>query len=322
MQVKRYKLAVMAVAGVATLLAIVWLRFGERPLSHRAAGEQELAFGDLGRALPPHAAGTQNSASSDARAPGGRKQEREPLQDAFGLVSAWRAQAPDDELLELYEAIMVPPQPGMYKSRHDADLNKLMNQLCDRETDPVRLSRFFIAIMQDETLDVVLRDYAIQHLRMACRSLLGEEKADADRAAASEAACSALIEMVEAQPCCLAGTSLLALAEIAENTQAVETGQVARMALARAGDVQTHQGIRLTALLVCAQLQNTDAIPVALNILDTSDQLSLRLAAISALGALGDRDILMQMEQMRSKLDENEKNALDAAMRKISGRTT
>lgn len=321
MQLKRNILTIMAGLGFLVLLAggLLLIR------SSSPSG---------GRSLPPSAALDEKSVSSDARSLGNGTPlvPNTPVDDfvppmgsegdARFLLATWRTQAPDNELLDLYEAILVPPDPGIYKSRHDADLNELMNQLCEQEADPVRLSRFFIAIMQDEARDIVLRDYAIQHLRIVCRSLLGEENTTADWTTASETACNALIEVAEAQPCCLAGTSLLALAELAENTQLIETERVARMALERAGDVQTHEGIRLTALLVCAQLNNTDAIPVALDILDTSDQLSLRLAAISALGALGNQDILMQMELMRTGLDETEQNAMGAAIRKISGRRT
>ena len=82
------------------------------------------------------------------------------------------------------------------------------------------------------------------------------------------------------------------------------------------------EGIRLTALLVCAQFQDPGAVPVAWQILDNSNQLSLRLAAISALATLGNQDTLERLGRMSAVADEVEKKARDAAIRKISGRKT
>lgn len=251
-------------------------------------------------------------------------QPEENARDAFALVSKWRAEAPDDKRLDLYEAILAPPTPGVYKSQQDADLNELMDQLCESESDAARLAKFFVEIMLDPSRDVVQRDYAIQHLRVVCRVLLDEKKvADGDDlTAASDMACKSLFEVVPESTCCLAGTALLALAEIAGKTPAVDSGAISRLALERAGDVQTDEGIRVTALLVCAQFQDPGAVPVAWKILEESDQLTLRLAAISALATLGNQDTLERLGRMSAAADEIEKKALDAAICKISGRKT
>jgi len=250
-------------------------------------------------------------------------QPQEPGHDARSLVSKWRAQAPDDELLDLYEAILDPLAPGAYKPQHDADLNGIMDWLCGSEPDSARLAEFFVEIMLDPRRDVVQRDYAIQHLRVVCRVLLdGNRFADGGSGPAAQMACDALMEVVSENTCCLAGTALLALAEIAGKTPAAAPETVSRLAVERARDDQADEGIRVTALLVGARLQDPNALTVAWQILDASDRSSLRLAAISVLAALGNQDTAERLGRMNADADERETKARDAAIRKISGRKT
>lgn len=321
-------MGVLVGAGAALSLLAVVLRSGpsDHPEAVQAPVAPDQVSGAAEQVTPvdsdakPSAAPARSSLADVSPA-----SSDEYARDARALVSKWRTQALDDALLNLYEAILAPPVPGIYKSQQDADLNEIMDQLCESEPDSARLAQFFVEIMLDPGRDVVQRDYAIQHLRVACRVLLDEKKAadGEDRTAASEMARNALFEVVPENTCCLAGTALLALTEIAENTPAaVDPGAVSRLALERAGDAHADDGIRLTALLVCAQFQNLGAVPVAWKILETSNQLSLRLAAISALAALGDQDVLERLGRMSAGTDEIEKKARDAAIRKISGRKT
>ena len=243
--------------------------------------------------------------------------------DALSLGSGRRAQARGDKLLGRYEASPAQPAPGTYKPQHDADINGIMDQLCSSETDSARLAKFFVEVMLDPGRDVVQRDYAIQHLRVVCRVLQdGKRSADGDLEAASKMACDALFEVVPENTCCLAGTALLALAEIAGRAPATaDQGVVSRLALERARDAQADEGIRVTALLVGAQMQDPDALTVAWQILDANDQSPLRLAAISALAAVGNQDTVERLNRLGAA-DETERKALDAAIRRISGRKT
>ena len=245
--------------------------------------------------------------------------------NASALIANWRRQTPDDPLLHLYEsALAPPPAPHVYKPGHDAEMNVLMDQLCDRESDAVRLADFFMAIMLDPSRDIVQRDYALQHLRRVSRILVdtGGPGSGEDRAAAAERACQAMIETVSESTCCLAGTALLALEEFTGKTPAAAADVVSRLAVERAGDVQADAGIRLTALLVGAKLQNPAVLPLAWQILETTSDQGLRLTAITLIGALGDMYTMERLDRLKANADETEKHALDAAIRKIAGRKT
>lgn len=318
-------IGVLAGAGGVLVLGAVGLRFvaSDHPaavhapgVSDTVSGPRELSSGksDIG------SSDGQPQPSPMAKAP---DQSQQPGHDARSLVSKWRAQAPDDKLLDLYEAIVAPSAPGAHKPQHDADLNGIMDRLCSSEPDSARLAEFFVEIMLDPRRDVVQRDYAIQHLRVVCRVLLdGNRFADGGSGPAAQMACDALMEVVPENTCCLAGTALLALAEIAGRTPTVAPGAVSRLAMDRARDTQAEDGIRVTALLVGARLQDPDALTVAWQILDASDRSSLRLAAISVLAALGNQDTVERLGRMNAAADEMETKARNAAIRKISGRKT
>lgn len=312
----------MAGMGAVLVLGAVGLRFVAS--DHPAAVHvPEVSKVSRTGAAPPGRSDTEQSAGQTQFSPMAPVQSQQPGHDARSLVSKWRAQAPDDKLLDLYEAIVAPSAPGAHKPQHDADLNGIMDRLCSSEPDSARLAEFFVEIMLDPRRDVVQRDYAIQHLRVVCRVLLdGNRFADGGSGPAAQMACDALMEVVPENTCCLAGTAILALAEIAGKTPAAAPGAVSRLAMDRARDTQAEDGIRVTALLVGARLQDPDALTVAWQILDTSDRSSLRLAAISVLAALGNQDTAERLGRMNAAADEMETKARDAAIRKISGRKT
>lgn len=326
MQLKYVIGGVVGVGAVLVMLAVVWKGF-DQTRSGEAHVLPAAASAPVEAIVPPSPEPeSMPGAGPRARAPATveQAQQVEPVNDAAALIANWRRQTPDDPLLHLYEsALAPPPAPHVYKPGHDAEMNLLMDQLCDRESDAVRLADFFMAIMLDPARDIVQRDYALQHLRRVSRILIDDGGTGGeDKAAAAERACRAMIETVSENTCCLAGTALLALEEFTGKTPATAADVVSRLAVERAGDVQSDPGIRLTALLVCAKLQTPAALPVAWQILETTHDQGLRLTAITLIGALGDMYTMERLDRLKASADETEKHALDAAIRKIAGRKT
>lgn len=167
--------------------------------------------------------------------------------------------------------------PAMTLQEWRSEKNSLMDVWVFRSEPPDGLARVLIGIATDPDQDVVVRDYALQHL------ISIYDSAVPDRASMRDALYRALEERQTSLP----GTALLALTRLARRYPEVDPAKVGESALALAGDENCGVMGRITALQVCAGLDMREAVPVAQGILRNPGNPMLRRSARAALEKLG-----------------------------------
>ena len=153
------------------------------------------------------------------------------------------------------------------------------------------LATCFRSIVQDSAQDLVVRDYALQH--MACWYGDGADKTKKTK----ETIQSVLIETTTNRTR-LSGTALLGLhyASVADTT--FNTNLVNRLALQIIADPSFCEASRITAIQICAERGITYALPVIdATVRGTADSV-LKASAIAAIGKLGNQADLQYLRSL------------------------
>jgi HEAT repeat protein len=168
--------------------------------------------------------------------------------------------------------------------------NELMNALCQMQPPPTGLRDLLTQLYQDSSQDLVLRDYAVQHLTAFYQQMgaaVGvEAQAQAEDLAQTRQTLWSALNDTDTS---IAGTALLGLSQLSQaGWPGFDPNQIGAAALKMAGDSGAGELARITALQVCASLGTKDALPVILNAAQQGDTVPVQISAIAALGALGD----------------------------------
>lgn len=157
--------------------------------------------------------------------------------------------------------------------------NDILNLLRNQEPPIPNLAEILTEIFVNEELDVVIRDYAVQHLGA------WHPKAPAQDHPFIIDALMAALDQTDSS---IAGTSLLALRQLAESDGAMDRHVLAKRAADLARDPEVSQLSRITALQVAADLGSEVLVPLASAIvLDHKNPYPLRLSGIAALKHVG-----------------------------------
>ena len=162
---------------------------------------------------------------------------------------------------------------GMSLEAWRAEKNALMDVLSSRRQPPAELARILIAVSGDPEQDVVVRDYALQHMVSIYSSAVS------DRGRMQEALFRALDEKRSSLP----GTALLALNRLVRDYPDVDGDRLEARALALAGDEDCGVMGRATAFQVCAALDATEMVPLAQAVVAAPGSPFLRRSARTAL---------------------------------------
>ena len=214
--------------------------------------------------------------------------------------------------IELFYRYLRTPATNSPESENEHWLrNNMMDKLTGQPTRPAGLPDVLVAIYQDKNQDVVMRDYAIQHMNPAYAQARPDEKAVLRQA---------LWQAVEETDSSIAGTALLALNNLAQNNAEFEKDKIAETALKLAGDEQCGELSRITAVQICGRTGTTQAEPLALQLAQSAGSIPLRITAIAALGDLGDRSVKAFLQQIAAGGEDRLKPAAESALKRLNKR--
>ena len=166
--------------------------------------------------------------------------------------------------------------PGTSLQAWRAEKNALMDVLSSRRQPPAELAGILIAVAGDAKHDVVVRDYALQHMV----SIYPAAVSDRGRIQA------ALFGALEEKQTSLPGTALLALDRIARDYSDVDLDVLKASALALAGDEDCGAMGRAAAFQICAALDAEEVAPLAQAVVAAPGSPFLRRSARAALERL------------------------------------
>ncbi len=157
--------------------------------------------------------------------------------------------------------------------------NDVVNILKLQHRKPQTLARLLMALHNDRSQDVVWRDYCVQHLG----SIYDQMDDSQEKAWAQGLIWKATTETDSS----IAGTALIALAN---NTgeAGIDAAAVAEKALALCQDPRAGEAARITALQICATLDEKRALPLARGMAESARSAMVKMSAIAAIGTLGD----------------------------------
>jgi hypothetical protein len=187
----------------------------------------------------------------------------------------------------------------------------MLDKLVELGTPPAGLAALLIGIYQDSNQDVVMRDYAIQHIAPFYAKAQPEEKS-----LLSEALWNAVGEISNS----IGGTALLALEELASDNPEFSRGKVSDAAFRSAVNSQSSELVRITAIQICARMGITQATEVILELAQNSPSVPLRMSALAALGDLGDRNSQALLEQAAVGPEERLRVTAESALKRLKQR--
>jgi len=232
--------------------------------------------------------------------------------DRVKILRARTASLTGDEIKALYSYLLTPAN-SYDESRSDE--NWLRNVMLDRLTQqpdlPAGLTLVLMSIYQDPQQDVVIRDYAIQHINPAY-----DRASKDDKAALNQALWQAAGETDSS----IAGTALLALSDLARNNPELDRDRIAQTALKLANDDNCGELARITAVQLCGQFGVQQASVLIQQLARQAGSIPLRISAIAALGNLGDRNTETFLQDIAAGSEDRLKPAAQTALKQLKQR--
>ncbi len=231
--------------------------------------------------------------------------------DQLKTVRAMSEDLSRTEINTLYLFVKTRPEETDYKPPGVHALkNDILNTLRRQTIPPVGLSDLLAGIYNDPKQDVVIRDYAIQHL------VAWYEQGTCENAAAKSTILGVLSKAVGDQTS-IAGTALLGLHRLTAVDPALDGKTIEELALNLAESNETSPAVRIAALQVCAERSVTSALPVAEVLAQKSTNIALQISAIAALGRLGGAAQADLLRRMKFEEKEPLRVATKAALKRL-----
>jgi hypothetical protein len=191
----------------------------------------------------------------------------------------------------------------------DAIKNNLCNALMRQEPLPAEFGLHLMAMFYDRSFDMAWRDYCLQFLGRWHPLALGDE----ERAAVAKTLWDATLETDAG----LAGTALLALGNLSDEP-GIGRQKVMDAALEIAINVKAADLSRITAVQVCARLEDRRILPLARELADDGTAgVPLRVSAAGAIGLLGTPADIPALEELAAKGDSRLAVAAQAAVKRL-----
>jgi hypothetical protein len=200
--------------------------------------------------------------------------------------------------------------------------NRLMDVLCALNPPPPGLLDLLTQIHHDPDQNVVLRDYAVQHVAAFYQQMeIATDVDPQDKSNGLAAARKILWDALTETNSSIAGTALLGLTRLArENPEAFDPRQIAGVAEQMAGPATSGELTRITAIQVCAQLNVQDALPVIQAAVQNGQTMTVRISAIGALGSLGGAEVIPLLNSVLQGTEERLKLPAQHALNQIENR--
>jgi len=204
----------------------------------------------------------------------------------------------------------------------DALKNDTLQTLIAQETLPSDLLPVILGMYRNSSMDVLWRDYCLQHVVMYYERRWKPDDAkrldDSDR----QEALKMYEEALGTSGNGFAGTALLGLARLSEEYPEIDRAKLAERSLTSAVNEQEDPATRITAVGLCGVLNKVEVLPVARVLAQTGENTPLRLASIGTIGLLGTADDLELMQSLADGSDEAAKKAAQVAVKRITMRKT
>ena len=195
--------------------------------------------------------------------------------------------------------------PGLYGVKND-----LLNVLRQQSTPPANFTGTLLDIYNDPSQDVVMRDYAIQHL------VPWYEEGALDMPDARDKIRDVLRRAAN-ETNSIAGTALLGMHRLSATDSNFSSDEINALASTHALSAHVHPATRLTAIQICAERGIKTVLPKIESLPDTSRCLPVRLAAIAAIGQLGGKDNIEALRQLEAGQEPSLMPALGPALRNL-----
>ena len=189
-------------------------------------------------------------------------------------------------LLDYLSSLHDPLRP----ERVAALKNDVMNALRSQRVPPPGLAPRLICIFGDRRQERVIQDYCIQHLGAFQERLQDAGQLEDVRKCLREAALRETYSY--------SGTALIALTRLPHPAESDRAFLMSRT-VAIAGNPAAHEAARITAMQIASELGHVDALPTIRAVAESSEiSVSLRTAAIGALGVFGDKADAERLNQL------------------------
>lgn len=266
------------VAGAATM-GWFWYQEGKPTLPKQS---ETIAGVVAMRDLPPGAQKTYRTASTTSPSPltqAGVEKNNSFLQSPV---------LPPKEIAELFKFLAATPKPEATADRQKINAQKesTLRALDDHVADNPDILNGVIRLLENKEADLVGRDYAAQH-SIAMYTALVKRGGWTDDGLLK----NALQKMLNERESTLAGTALLSLRTLAKAyPEKFDLQLVEKKSVEIARDETASVLSRTTALKVAAEQGETQVLPLARQWANQSETATQQIAAIAALGNLGDQN--------------------------------
>ena len=185
-------------------------------------------------------------------------------------------------------------QQGMDLISFNSIKNDVMDRLLQQEVLPEDLSGNFISMYRDRTLDVICRDYCVQHLFHLYEAKWTNVLLPSSNQVRTEIL-DACWEAASEQDTRIAGTALIGLKNLSETDHEIDRSKLAAKVSNLAGNPKSDSQSRITAVRLCGDMGLVQTLPVLRSISAADSEMLLRCAAIASLGDIGDERDLEQL---------------------------
>ena len=229
--------------------------------------------------------------------------------DRVKAIRALNRELTAEECKAFYAYLLAPAHsPAGDRQNENWLRNVMLDKLVEQQVLPSGLADALVAIYRDPEQDVVMRDYAIQHITPMYDRASTEEKATLSQA---------LWQATGETDSSIAGTALLTLNDLAQNNTEFEKDKIAEAALKLTGNKQCGDLSRITAVQICGRMGVTQAAPLVLELAQGAGSIPLRITAIAALGDLGDQSVETFLQGIAAGSDDRLKPAAESALKRL-----
>lgn len=187
--------------------------------------------------------------------------------------------------------------------------NDILNLLRSQQNRAAGLMEILTTVYEDRQQDPPLRDYAVQHAALSY-----DPSTVQDRERIEALLWSAAGESNSA----IAGTALLGLLRIGAGRTTVDSAKIADIALNIAANRSANDLARTTAIQVCGRLGQPRALATAKMLSDSTESISLRMAAIATLGDAGDSSQAATLRRLAAEPEARIQRAAESALERLS----
>jgi hypothetical protein len=221
---------------------------------------------------------------------------------------------PETEAFSRY--LLMPARNSANREYENWLRNEMLDVMVEQPVLPHGFSDMLVKIYNDKQQDVVMRDYAVQHMVPAYERVNSSDQAKLQ---------STIWQATTETDGSIAGTGLLALLDLSESFTSPDRRQIAETATRMAWDNTCGELARISAVQVCGRMKAEQAFPVVERLALEAESVPLRIAATASLGEYAkesDQPEAAPASQLLARLanssDERQSFAAQSALRRLS----